>query len=307
MPLPNLPIIDAHQHFWDLDSNYLPWLRDEPPIAFRYGDYAALKHNYLPADYRRDTQGLDLVGSVFVETEWDRRDPVGETRWVHGLAAKSGLPSVMVCHAALHRDDVADILAQQASFALVRGIRHKPGAASGPDKIEKGSPGSMTDPAWRRGYAMLAGHNLSFDLQTPWWHLHEAAELNAQFPRVLIILNHTGLPRDRSAEEMAHWRAAMTVFAASPNVAVKISGLGEAGRPWSLERNRAVILDTIEIFGEDRCMFASNFPVDGLVGSLATIYRGFSQATETLGNVVQAKLFAGNAGRIYRLPAQDRS
>jgi len=82
MPLPDLPIIDAHQHFWDLDANYLPWLRDAPPIAFRYGDYSALKRNYLPPDYRRDTQGLNLAGTVFVETEWDRRDPVGETRWV---------------------------------------------------------------------------------------------------------------------------------------------------------------------------------------------------------------------------------
>ena len=42
-------IVDAHQHFWDLDRNYLPWLKDEPPIAFRYGDYTTLKRNYLPA------------------------------------------------------------------------------------------------------------------------------------------------------------------------------------------------------------------------------------------------------------------
>ena len=95
---------------------------------------------------------------------------------------------------------------------------------------------------------------------------------------------------------------AMTQFAAAPNVAVKISGLGEAGQAWTLERNRAVILDTISIFGEDRCMFASNFPVDSLAGSLATIYSGFAEATEKLGRDVQAKLFAGNARRIYRLP-----
>ena len=110
MTLPDLPIIDAHQHFWDLEANYLPWLRDEPPISFRYGDYRALKRNYLPADYRRDAAGLNLVGSVFVETEWDRSDPVGETRWVHALARQSRFPSVMVGHAALHQDDAADIL-----------------------------------------------------------------------------------------------------------------------------------------------------------------------------------------------------
>jgi predicted TIM-barrel fold metal-dependent hydrolase len=301
MPLPS--VIDAHQHFWDLDANYLPWLRDEPAIPFRYGDYGALKRNYLPADYRRDAAGLDLAGSVFVETEWDRRDPVGETRWVQALRARSGLPSVMVCHAALHQEDAADILARQASFAFVRGVRHKPRAAPSPDAVEPGAPASMSDPAWRRGYARLVRHGLSFDLQTPWWHLEEAAALNADFPDTTIILNHTGLPRDRSDAELAGWRAAMARFASAPNVAVKISGLGEPNHRWSLARNGQIILDTISLFGEDRCMFASNFPVDGLVGDLATIYAGYADATGHLGVDVQAKLFADNARRIYRLPA----
>src|SRR5665213_2814975 len=242
--LPTLPIIDPHQHFWDLRRNYLPWLSDKPITSFRYGDYSALRRDYLPDDYRRDALGLNLAGSVFVETEWDRRDPVAETRWLRDLVRDLGLACAMVAHATLHRDDVAEILAQHASFPLVRGIRHKPTSAPSADKIERGAPGSMMDPAWRRGYAMLARHRLSFDLQTPWWHLGEAAELNAAFPETLIILNHTGLPRDRSATELAGWRAAMANFAAAPNVAVKISGLGEPGHPWSLERNRGVILDT---------------------------------------------------------------
>ena len=298
---PPVPIIDAHQHFWDLEANYLPWLRDEAQIPFRYGDYAALKRNYLPDDYRRDLDGITLEGTVFVETEWDRSDPVGETRWVQSLRERTGLPGVMVCHAALDRDDAPDVLAQQAAFPFVRGVRHKPRAAPSPHKAERGGKSSMSDAAWRRGYALLGTHGFSFDLQTPWWHLAEAAELNALYPDTRIILNHTGLPRDRSEGELAGWRAAMNAFAAAPNVAVKISGLGELGRPWSLERNQGVILDTIEIFGEDRCMFASNFPVDGLTGSLGTIYAGFAAATEKLGLETQGKLFAGNARRIYRL------
>src|SRR6185503_7806038 len=188
MPLPDFPIIDAHQHFWDLDANYLPWLRDEPPIAFRYGDYSALKRNYLPQDYRRDAQELDLVGSVFVETECDRRDPVGETRWVQDIARQSGLPSVRVCHAAFHQDDATEILSRQASFSFVRGVRHTPRAAPSPRAMEKGHAGSMSDPNWRRGYALLARHGLTFDLQSPWWHLPEAAILNYDFPQIPIIL-----------------------------------------------------------------------------------------------------------------------
>lgn len=305
MTLPAFPIIDAHHHFWDLERNYLPWLRDEPPIPFRYGDYSALKRNYMPPDYRRDAGNMTLAGSVFVETEWDRNDSVGETRWVHELAPQAGLPSAMVCHVTLHRSDAADILAQQATFPLVRGIRHKPAAAPGPDQIRSGMPGSMNDPAWRRGYALLERYRLSFDLQVPWWHLKEAVRLNKDFPNIPIILNHTGLPRTRMPEELAGWRAAITEFAAAPNVSVKISGLGEPGQAWTLERNRQVILDTIAIFGEDRCMFASNFPVDGLAGGMTTIFSGFEEATRSMGKDVQQKLFADNARRIYRLSATD--
>jgi predicted TIM-barrel fold metal-dependent hydrolase len=299
----DLPIIDAHQHFWDLDLNYLPWLCDEPSIPFRYGGYGALKRNYLPADYLKDAGGFDIAGTVFIETGWDPSDPVGEMRWVQALADRTGLPSAAVCHVPLHDSTAADLLARQAAFPLVRGIRDKPRAAPAPDQIEHATPGSMTDPAWRRGYALLARHGLSFDLQTPWWHLYEAAALNADFPETVIILNHTGLPADRSPEGLAGWRQAMSAFAASPNVAVKISGLGETGRPWDLARNRNLILDTIDIFGEDRCMFASNFPVDGLVGDFETIYSGFAEATMSLGRRTPAKLFAGNARRIYRLEA----
>lgn len=291
----DLPVIDAHQHFWDLERNYLPWLRDEPQIPFRYGDYSAIRRTYMPADYRRDAAGFDLVGTVFVETEWDRRDPVGETRWVHELAAREGLPTVMVCHAKLDAPDAAEVLAEQASFPRVRGVRHKPA------DLEPGAPGTMDDPAWRRGYAALVELGLSFDLQTPWARLAEAARLNADFPETLIVLNHTGLPADRSLEGLAGWRSAMAQFAAAPNVAVKISGLGEPGVAWSAERNRDLIRQTIEIFGPERCMFASNYPVDSLVGGFRTIFEGFAAATDDLGREVQSALFAGNARRLYRM------
>lgn len=299
----DLLIIDAHQHFWDLERNYLPWLRDDPPIPFRYGDYSALKRNYMPDDYRRDAQRYRIAGTVFVETEWNPNDPLGETRWVHELHARAGLPSAMVAQAWLDRGDVETLLAAQSGFPLVRGIRHKPRAAARPDLVERGAPGSLGDPAWRRGFALLERFGLSFDLQTPWWHLPEAAELAAAHPGIQVILNHTGLPADRSPEGLAGWRRAMAVLAEMPNVAVKISGLGVPGRPWTVEANRRIVLDTIELFGPERCMFASNFPVDGLVASFATIWDGFLAITAGLDAAARRRLFADNARRIYRLDA----
>jgi len=298
-----LPIIDAHQHFWDLERNYLPWLCDEPPIAFRYGDYRALRRNYLPQDYLRDAAGHHVVKTVHVETEWDPNDPVGETRWLQEIIARTGFPHAIVAQARLDRPDVDEILAGHRQYPQVRGIRHKPTAAPAPDRVERGAPGSMGDPAWRRGYALLEGHDLSFDLQTPWWHLAEAAELARDFPGTQIILNHTGLPADRSPEGLAGWRRAMATLAREPNVALKISGLGQPGQPRTVESNGPVVRDAIAIFGTERCMFASNFPVDSLVADLDTIFSGFKAIVREMSETEQCRLFHDNAARLYRIEA----
>jgi predicted TIM-barrel fold metal-dependent hydrolase len=297
----DLPIVDAHQHFWDLGRNYLPWLCDEPPVPFRYGDYRALRRDYLPPNYFRDAAGHDVVKTVYVETEWDPRDPVGETRWVEEIIERTGFPHAIVAGARLDDPVVEAVLAGHAGFPRVRGIRHKPKAASAPDQVEKNAPGSMGDPAWRRGYALLDSYGLSFDLQTPWWHLGEAAALARDFPDTPLILNHTGLPADRSTEGLERWRRAMATLAACPNAAVKISGLGRPGQPWTVAANGPIVRDAISIFGVERCMFASNFPVDGLCATFDAIYSGFKAIVRDLPAADQRRLFHDNAVRIYRL------
>ena len=297
----DLPIVDAHQHFWDLGRNYLPWLCDEKAIPFRYGDYRALRRNYLPSDYLRDAAGHRVVMTVYVETEWDPRDFVGETRWLQEIIAATGFPQAIVAGARLDHPDVEAVLAGHAAFPEVSGIRHKPQAAPSPADVRPGAPGSMGDPAWRRGYALLEKYRLSFDLQTPWWHLAEAAALARDFPNTQIILNHTGLPADRTAEGLAGWRRALETLAAEPNVAVKISGLGQPGQPWTVAANGPIVRDAIAIFGIDRCMFASNFPVDGLCADFDTIFSGFKAIVAGRSHAEQLKLFHDNAVRIYRL------
>ena len=299
----DLPIVDAHHHLWDLSANRHPWLSDEPPIAFRYGDYSAIRRNYLPEDYRRDSARQNIVRTVYVEAETDPADPLRETRWISEIGERADLCHAIVAQAWLDRPDAEAVLAGQAAFPRVRGIRHKPRAAARPGDVEPGAPGSMGDPRWRAGYALLQRHGLSFDLQTPWWHLAEAVELAEAFPDTRIILNHTGLPSDRSPEGLAGWRAAMAGLARCENVAVKISGLGQPGRPWTVEANREVVLTTIELFGTERCLFASNFPVDSLVADFDTIFDGFKAIVRDCTPQERRRLFCENALRLYRLGA----
>jgi len=295
------PVVDPHQHFWDLEHNSYPWLNGDLRLNFRYGDYSALRRSYLPADYRRDSAGQGVVATVHVEAEWDPTNPLGETRWLHDLADRDGLPSAIVAQAWFDRDDIDDVLRGQAQFPLVRGIRQKPAAAPSPDTFRAGLPGSTADPAWRRGYALLARYGLHYELQTRYWHLGEAAALARDFPDIMLVVNHAGVPEDRSAAGLGVWREGMAALAAEPNVRVKISGLGLPGRAWTVADNRAVVLETIDLFGPARCMFASNYPVDSLVADFVTIFDGFREIVAGLDAAEQRRLFHDTAVETYRL------
>lgn len=281
------PIVDAHQHFWDPRVNYHPWLCDRPPIPFRYGDYTALRRPYLPADYFADAGRHQIVKTVYVETEWDPRDPVGEMHYVAKMRGETGFPTVAVAQAWLDRDDLAATLEGFAQYDFVRGIRHKP------------RPGQMADPRWRSGFARLTRQGLRFDLQAPWAQLEEAARLARDFPDGHIILNHTGLPADRSREGIAGWKDALRSLAACPNTALKVSGLGLPGQAWNAASNREVVLAAIEIFGAGRAMFASNFPVDGLCARFDTIATGMREILGDFTAAEQRAFFHDNAIRIY--------
>lgn len=265
-------------HVWDPHAHYYPWLCDERPIAFRYGDYSKLRRRYLVDDYRADTSEWRVVKAVYVEAQWDPRDPIGEMNFLERLRKGSGFPTVAIAQAWLDRPDCAEVLEGQARHGFVRGVRHKPQA------------GMMDGARWREGYGQLAGLGLHFELQAPFSQLEEAGRLARDFPDTRMVLNHTGLP---SPEDMPGWRAAMAGMAACPNVAVKISGMGVPVREF--------VLATIELFGPGRCMFASNYPVDGLRASFTAIYSGFEEITRDLPDAQRRALFHDNAVRIYRM------
>lgn len=303
MTIESIPIVDAHHHLWDLSLGAQEWLCRKPLPHFRYGDYASIRHDFLHADYARATAGQNVVASVTMEAEWDEHLLVDETRWtLRQYEIGRCIPAAHVARTFLHRPDAAEQLRAQAAIPLVRGIRHKPATAPAPDKIERGARAGMTDPDWRRGYAALAPNGLHFELQAPWWHVDELLDLISTYPETPVVINHSFLPADRSVEALAGWRQAIKRAATAPQVSMKISGIGLAGQPWRIEDNRPIILDLIEAFGVDRCMFASNFPVDGICGSFATIFDGYREATAHFSRRDRLNLFHDNAIRIYRLP-----
>ncbi|HEX5091811.1 MAG TPA: amidohydrolase family protein, partial [Burkholderiales bacterium] len=115
------------------------------------------------------------------------------------------------------------------------------------------------------------------------------------------VLNHAGFPWDRSEAGLDMWRRGMRALAASPHCYCKLSCLLLRDGPWEYESNRRVVLETIEMFGVERCMFASNFPVDGLRVSFGRMFDDYERMTRQLTAAERRALFHDNAARFYRL------
>ena len=294
-------LVDAHHHLWDLGMGKHPWLCGAEEKEFFMGDYAPLKRNYLPQDYRRDAAGHNVMTTVHCEAEWDRADQVGETRWLAEIHDRCGFPGAIVAHAWFRTDNAEEIIAAQAAFPLVRGIRSKPVTAPAPDRMVPGAPGTMQDERWLRGFELLAKYGLSWDLRVPFWHLEEAAAVARAFPDTPIVLNHTGFPWDRSEDGLRAWRRAMEILAREPNVHVKVSEFGLKDRPWIYQENLRVVRDALAIFGIERAMFASNFPVAGLRIGYNALVEALSRMLADRPPRDRDRFFRHNAAAFYRL------
>jgi predicted TIM-barrel fold metal-dependent hydrolase len=241
-----------------------------------------VRRPYLPPDYRRDAGRWDVQRTVYIEAEWDPRDPLGEMAFIAALRGAHGLPTVAVAQAWLDSADCPAVLESQAAHGFVRGVRHKPRS------------GQMDDARWRAGYARLSPLGLHFELQAPWQELATAVRLARDFAGTTIVLNHAGLPLPG---ELDGWQAAIAALAPCANVAVKISGLGNLDAP----AQHQVIGTVLELFGTRRVMFASNYPVDSLRASYDAIYGLFDEATRGLSAAERRDLFHDNAVRLYRM------
>jgi len=242
---------------------------------------------------------------VHCEAEWDRADQVGETKWVSALHARHGFPNAIVAHAWFHTPNAAEILEQQAAFPLVRGIRSKPVTVASADEKPAGGSGTMRDDKWLTGLSRLGRHGLSFDLRVPWWHLAEAASVAAQVPHIPMVLNHTGFPWDRSPDGLKAWRAAMETIARQPNMHLKISEFGLRDQVWDYDSNRAILRDALAIFGVERCIFATNFPVAGLRIGYDALVRAVARMVRDLPAAAREALFWRNAARFYRIAVDE--
>jgi predicted TIM-barrel fold metal-dependent hydrolase len=295
-----LPFVDAHVHLWDLDHIRYPWLSPPFDDSGPNGSVEPIATSYRLDDYRADARRWTIAGMVHIDAGAEPEAALDETRWLQAMADEQGLPSAIIAFAALDDPGVDALLEAQAAHPAVRGIRHIVNWHADPRRTY--TPCDVTqDEAWQRGFARLARHGLSFDLQCYPGQMAPLAQLFARHPDIPVIINHAGMPVDTDEAGVALWRSGMRALAALPQASTKLSGFGFIHRNWTIDLIRPYLLDAIDIFGTDRCLFASDFPTDKLFGSFDRHLEAYHAIVADFTEQERRNLFGRNANRIYRL------
>ena len=293
-----LAIVDAHHHIWRQAD--LPWLVGsmQPRI---FGPYEAIRRDYLIGEYLDDLAGSGVARSVYVQANWAPERFDDEVAWVQGVADETGWPHAIVGYADLLADDVRPQLDRIAKYPFLSGVRMQLHWHENEMYRFAPRPDLTLDPVLQRNVARLADYGLAFDLQVFAGQMAGAAELAAACPEVTFVLQHAGMLEDLSPAGRAAWRAGMERLAACPNVVSKLSAFGTFIHRNDSAHIARILRDTVAIFGAERCLFGSNFPIEKLWTSYRALLDAFLAAACDLDDTARAAIFEGTAVRVYRL------
>lgn len=286
-----LPFVDTHVHYWDLKDPSLAytWLQPDwvHPIL---GDIDGIKVlRYTAPEFIAETRFQNVSKAIHVQAAIGIDDPVEETRWLQAQADETGFPHGIVAHCDLAGERAEAVIEGHLRYPNIRGIR------------DFGQGDYLVDPAWRRGYGLLARHGLVFCLDPDLERMDATRSLAEDNPETILCVDHAGYPRERDAEYFAFWRKGMETVAAAPNTIVKISGLGMRDNRWTAETWRPWALACIEAFGVERTVLGTNWPVDRLFSSYGDVLDAYEQILADFTPAEQVALFSANAERIFRL------
>lgn len=291
-------VIDAHHHIWRQQD--LPWLLGpmQPRI---FGPYEPIRRDYPIGEYIAEAQASGVAQSVYVQANWAPGAATDEVAWVSAVAEDAGWPHAIVGYADFTVDDVRPQLEALKRYPLMRGIRQQFHWHENAMYRFATRPDLPADPTVQRNIARLADHGWTFDLQVFTGQMEHAAALARACPDVNFILQHAGMAEDLSTDGMAAWRAGMRRLAERPNVVSKLSGLGTFIHRNDPAHIATITKETILMFGAERCLFGSNFPIEKLWCDYADLIDAYRQALSGLPKADQEAALHGTAARVYQL------
>jgi predicted TIM-barrel fold metal-dependent hydrolase len=289
--MPAIPFVDTHFHLHDLKHPTLRWSWLEADAVHPLlGDIDAIKaQHYWVQDYLAETRFSNVSKAIHVQAALGSSDPVEESKWLQAFADRFGYPHGIVAECHLAQPDAEAVLARHVEFANVRGIRELVAAET------------LADPDWIHGFKLLPRFNLVPCVSPTYEHMAKVSRLAEEIAGHPICIEHCGFPTERSKEYFAAWRRAMRELAKSPNVCVKVSGLGMFDRTWTVDSFRPWVLECIEAFSPARVMFGTNWPLDRLESSYPDLINAYDTLISGFDLPDRKAMFAGNAERVFRI------
>ena len=293
-----MKIIDAHHHIWRQAD--LPWLLgpSQPRI---FGDYESIKRDYPIEELLQDFADTGVEKSVYVQANWPPDRYVDEVAWVQKTAGESGWPHAIVGYCDMTVPDVRPALDKLNGFPLLRGIRQQFHWHENPQYRFASSPDVCRDPTVQRNIGRLADYGLSFELQVFADQMDGACELADACPDVTFILQHAGMLVDLSDQGRATWKRQMEKLAQRRNVVSKLSAFGTFIHRNDDSHIARIVQDTVAIFGPERCLYGSNFPIEKIWTSYRPLLDAFLKATAEMSDAARRAIFHDTAKRVYRL------
>jgi len=255
----DIPIVDTHQHLWDLSKIRLAWLA---------GD-AKLNRDYLMEDYLEAVKGLPVVKAVYMEVAVVDEDLVKEAEWISDICRSKRGPTVAaVIGGRPASEDFRSYLSQFRNNPVIKGVRWIPPATKLGHKY-------YFSPEMRKNLRLLGEWGMSFDICIPPEWLTDAADLVNACPETRFILDHCGNadPQqfgrwgkelgEQAVQYVEQWRRGIDALAARKNVVCKISGIIARVKPedWRPDDLAPIVNHCLDVFGPDRVMFAGDWPV----------------------------------------------
>ncbi|KQU78073.1 MULTISPECIES: amidohydrolase [unclassified Rhizobacter] len=272
--------IDAHQHFWSLARGDYGWLT--PDLAPLYRDFA-------PADLQPLLAAHEVRGTVLVQAA----PTLAETQWLLRLAAQHDLVRGVVGWVDLAHGDAVPALDALAADPLLKGVR---------PMLQ-----DLPDPAWiatapiDAAVGALVRHDLRFDALVKPAHLPHLLAFAQRHPALPIVIDHAAKP-DIARGAFSAWRRGLQALAQLPSLHCKLSGLAtEAGTGWRAATLRPYAETVLELFGPQRVIWGSDWPVLTLAGGYAEWVAATDELLAPLDDADRHAVWAGNAERFYRL------
>ena len=281
-----IPIIDTHQHLWDLKTFKLAWLEKR----------SSLDRSFLPDDYAKATAGLPIDKSIYMEVDVIPEQQVAEAEWILALIRAGKTPTVAaVISGRPASEGFAAYLKRFKNSPEIKGVRQVLHAPTTP-------PGYCLSDEFIRGIRHLGTLGLSYDLCLRPGELADADKLVASCSETKFILDHCG-NGDVRAKDRSPWKRGIDALAKRKSVVCKVSGIvaSAKGMDWNADDLAPIVNHVLDAFGPDRVMFGGDWPVC----TLASTFRRWVEALQSIvkdrPEVDRRKLFHDNARRVYGL------